>query len=78
MAIGVRLALLPSARQPRHVYLLPVVWREGAPIMSQDEYKATVAAFIRTKGVTRCPTACAFRTQGTVVAADRAALQDYV
>ena len=46
--------------------------------MSQDEYEATVAAFIRTKGITRCPTACAFRTQGTVAAADRAALEDHV
>jgi len=46
--------------------------------MSQDEYEATVAAFIRTKGITRCPTACAFRTQGTIAAADRAALEDYV
>ena len=46
--------------------------------MSQDEYEARVAAFIRTKGITRCPTACAFRTQGTIAAAYRAALEDYV
>ena len=45
--------------------------------MSQAEYEASVAAFIRTKGITRCPTACTFRTQGTVDAADRAALEDY-
>ena len=51
---------------------------ERVPIMSQNEYEARVAAFIRAKGVTRCPTACAFRTQGTVAAADRAALEDYV
>jgi hypothetical protein len=46
--------------------------------MSQDEYEATVAAFIRTKGITRFPTACAFRTHGTVAATDRAALEHYV
>jgi hypothetical protein len=46
-------------------------------IMVEDEYKAAVAAFIRAKGVTRCPTACAVPTQGTVAANDRAALEDY-
>jgi hypothetical protein len=45
--------------------------------MRDDEYQAAVAAFIRTKGVTRCPTACALPTQGTIVAADRAALASY-
>ena len=45
--------------------------------MFDDEYRDQVAAFIRAKGVTRCPTACALPTQGTVAAADRAALEDY-
>jgi len=45
--------------------------------MLDDEYQAAVAAFIRVKGITRCPTACALPTQGTVPAADRAALEDY-
>ena len=45
--------------------------------MAEDEYKAAVAAFIRTKGVTRCPTACALPTQGTIAANDRAALENY-
>ncbi len=45
--------------------------------MCQDEYEAAVAAFIRSNGVTRCPTACALPTQGTVPAADRAALERY-
>lgn len=45
--------------------------------MSQAEYDAAVAAFIRTKGVTRCPTACTYPTEGTVSAADRAALEAY-
>ena len=50
---------------------------EGVGIMCQDEYEAAVAVFIRTKGVTRCPTACAVPTQGTVAESDRAALEDY-
>jgi hypothetical protein len=45
--------------------------------MHDDEYRAAVVAFIRAKGITRCPTACALPTQGTVPAADRAALADY-
>ncbi|HEV7994930.1 MAG TPA: hypothetical protein VGP52_01605 [Stellaceae bacterium] len=39
--------------------------------------EAAVAEFIRTKGVTRCPTACVVPTQGSVAAADRAALEEY-
>jgi len=45
--------------------------------MGQDEYEAAVAAFLRNKGITRCPTACAVPTQGTVADDDRAALEDY-
>jgi hypothetical protein len=45
--------------------------------MHEDEDMAAVAAFIRSKGITRCPTACALPTQGTIDAADRAALRDY-
>jgi hypothetical protein len=45
--------------------------------MGNDEYQTAVAAFIRANGITRCPTACALPTQGTVAAADRAALEDY-
>jgi hypothetical protein len=45
--------------------------------MHQDEHEAAVAAFIRSKGITRCPTACALPTQGTVEAIDRTALQSY-
>jgi hypothetical protein len=43
--------------------------------MSQAEYAAAIAAFIRSKGITRCPTACVVRTQGTVSKSDREALQ---
>jgi hypothetical protein len=46
-------------------------------MMDEEEYETAVAAFLRTKGVTRCPTACALPTQGTIAATDRAALADY-
>jgi len=38
--------------------------------------EAEIAAFIRSQGVTRCPTACAAPTQGSGSAADRAALRN--
>ena len=44
--------------------------------MSDDDSKA-VAEFIRTKGITRCPTACVLPTQALVGPADRVALQQY-
>jgi hypothetical protein len=49
----------------------------ASPALSSTEYKDAVAAFIRDKGITRCPTACLVRTQGSVPAADRAELERY-
>ena len=46
--------------------------------MSEADYEAAVAAFLRTKGVTRCPTVCVIPTQATVAEADRAAYSDKV
>jgi hypothetical protein len=46
--------------------------------MSSTDYEAAVAAFLRSKGVTRCPTVCAVPTQASVGEADRAAYRDYV
>jgi hypothetical protein len=45
--------------------------------MSENEYAAAVAEFLRKKGITRCPTACVVPTHGNVTEADRAALRDY-
>ena len=42
--------------------------------MSQHNEDA-IAAFIRLKGVTRCPTACAATTQAAVATSDRVALR---
>jgi hypothetical protein len=49
----------------------------ASPVPSSSEYEDAVAAFIRNKGITRCPTACLVRTQASVPAADRAALERY-
>ena len=46
--------------------------------MSENEYAAAVAEFLRSKGVTRCPTACIVPTHGSVPEADRAALRSHV
>ena len=48
-----------------------------SPVPSSGDYDDAVAAFIRNKGITRCPTACLVRTQASVPAADRAALEQY-
>jgi hypothetical protein len=45
--------------------------------MSQTEYEARLSAFLRNKGVTRCPTACVAPTAGSVTAGDKAALRDH-
>jgi hypothetical protein len=46
--------------------------------MSDTDYQAAVAAFLSTKGVTRCPTVCVVPTQATIAEADRAAYRDYI
>src|SRR5438128_5807118 len=56
-------------------------WTQKIPIgagdVFADDSAAAIAEFIRTKGITRCPTACVLPTQGLVGAADRAALEEY-
>jgi hypothetical protein len=51
--------------------------REKGQVMSHHDRDAEIAAFIRTKGVTRCPTACVVPTQGSPSLADQAALAEY-
>jgi hypothetical protein len=46
-------------------------------LISDTDSDTAVAEFIRTKGVTRCPTACVLPTQASVDAADREALGEY-
>jgi hypothetical protein len=46
-------------------------------MISADDRDTVIAEYIRTKGVTRCPTACVVPTQASVTDADRAALEEY-
>ena len=46
-------------------------------VLSDNDFAAAVAEFIRTRGVTKCPTACVVPTQASVAAADREALSEY-
>jgi hypothetical protein len=43
----------------------------------RSDYEAVIAEFIRTKGVTRCPTACVLPTQGSIDPADQSALEQH-
>jgi len=43
--------------------------------MHRTDSEEEIAEFIRIRGITRCPTACVSPTQGSVGAADRAALE---
>jgi hypothetical protein len=45
--------------------------------MSQSEYDAAVAEFLHSRGVTRCPTAFAAPTNGSVVDGERVALRSH-
>jgi hypothetical protein len=42
-----------------------------------DDNREAVAEFIRTRGITRCPTAFVLPTQALLGAADRAALEEH-
>jgi hypothetical protein len=46
-------------------------------ITSEHNHQSIIAEYIRTKGVTRCPTACVVPTQASLTEADRAALEEY-
>jgi hypothetical protein len=51
--------------------------REGKEWTVPSDYEAVIAEFVRTKGITRCPTACVLPTQGSIDAADRVALEKH-
>jgi hypothetical protein len=46
--------------------------------MSSADYETAVTQFLRTRGITRCPTVCAVPTQATVNDSDRAAYRAHV
>jgi len=45
--------------------------------MSETEYEAALSDFLRSKRVTRCPTACVSPTYGTVAETDRNTLRSH-
>ena len=51
--------------------------RLSSALITEASSEAAVAEFIRTRGVTRCPTACVLPTQAVPAASDRAALAEY-
>jgi hypothetical protein len=51
--------------------------KEMVQVISHYNHEAVIAEYIRTKGVTRCPTACVVPTQASVNKADRTALEEY-
>ena len=55
----------------------PTISECTGEIMPETDCEGVVAEFIRTKGITRCPTACVLPTQGLVAAADRIALEEH-
>jgi hypothetical protein len=42
-----------------------------------DEDSDAITEFIRSRGITRCPTACVLPTQGLIADADRIALEQH-
>jgi hypothetical protein len=54
----------------------PVAFSDlSARVELESDYDTAIAEFTRTKGITRCPTACLLPTQGHISVADRVALQ---
>jgi hypothetical protein len=63
-------------RHRQKIAVFGVIPREGT-VMSRHDRDAEIAAFIRAKGVTRCPTARVVPTHGSPDRADQAALEQY-
>ena len=51
--------------------------RQSSERTIRSDYESVIAEFIRTNGITRCPTACVLPTQGSIDAADQAALEKH-
>jgi hypothetical protein len=83
---GTGVGICVAALMPRNIFDLgepdgrkspmtdPEMGRRG--MVRGDDCDSVIAEFIRTKGITRCPTACVLPTQGSVDEADRAALEE--
>jgi hypothetical protein len=51
--------------------------QKSSALMREPDSQAAVAEFIRTRGATRCPTACVLPTQASITSADRTALAQH-
>jgi hypothetical protein len=82
---GAGLVVLVDALMPRLTFDAagrggsgpPVIDVETKRTIASGDCDAIIAEFIRTRGITRCPTACVLPTQGSVDEADRAALEEH-
>ena len=84
---GTRVGLCVVPLMPRYAFdtgepngrKSPMMEREmdRRQLVRGDDCDKVIAEFIRTKGITRCPTACVLPTQGSVDEADRAALEEH-
>jgi hypothetical protein len=73
-ALMPRLALNLAGRRGGSPPMIDV--KAKRPVAGSD-CDSVIAEFIRTRGITRCPTACVLPTQGSVDEADRAALEEH-
>ena len=55
----------------------PMIDVKAKRAIAGSDCDTVIAEFIRTRGITRCPTACVLPTQGSIDAADRAALEEH-
>jgi hypothetical protein len=82
---GSGLSLCMGALMPRLVFDRDERGNRGPAVINSQteqtdgasECDSVIAEFIRTRGITRCPTACVLPTQGSVDEADRAALEEH-
>ena len=73
-ALMPRLALNLAKRNGKSPPMIDV---EAKRAIAGGDCDTVIAEFIRTRGITRCPTACVLPTQGSVNEADRAALEEH-
>ena len=75
--VGALMPRLALELARRHGGNPPMIDVKAKRATAGSDFDTVVAEFIRTRGITRCPTACVLPTQGSVDAADRAALEEH-
>jgi hypothetical protein len=79
IGLGLAAMICTAVQGARHELPMfhPIARETSVQMISNETCETVIAEYIRTKGVTRCPTACVVPTQASVTAADRAALEEY-